>query len=171
MKREEAKAVLYEWQKSMVDHGVPIDTSKVQALRVAIKALQGDMYCPNCGVRLVPENEYLEPAQTHGRLIDADALYASIAMDTYLLTDRINSRDYGMFLVGIKQKIDEAPTVQADRPHGEWVEREDWNGDSYYDCSVCGESFVLCDGTPSMNLYHFCPNCGADNRGETKCIK
>ena len=39
MTREEAKTVLYEWQKSMVDHGVPIDTSKVQALRVAIEAL------------------------------------------------------------------------------------------------------------------------------------
>ena len=53
----------------------------------------------------------------------------------------------------------------ADRPMGEWIEREDWNGDNYYDCSVCGESFVLCDGTPSMNLYHFCPNCGAYMKG------
>ncbi len=51
----------------------------------------------------------------------------------------------------------------ADAVHGEWIEREDWNGDYYYDCSVCGESFVLFDGTPSMNLYHYCPNCGARN--------
>lgn len=42
MTREEAKTVLYEWQKSMVKHGVPLDTSKVQALRVAIEALQAD---------------------------------------------------------------------------------------------------------------------------------
>ena len=54
----------------------------------------------------------------------------------------------------------------AEAVNGEWVEREDWNGDYYYDCSVCGESFVLCDGTPSMNLYHFCPNCGADMRAD-----
>lgn len=33
----------------------------VEALDIAIKALQGDMYCPSCGVRLVPENEYVEP--------------------------------------------------------------------------------------------------------------
>lgn len=39
MKRKEAKAILYEWQQSMVKHGVPLDTSKVQALRVAIEAL------------------------------------------------------------------------------------------------------------------------------------
>lgn len=54
------------------------------------------------------------------RLIDADALYASIAKDTYLLTDRINSRDYGMFLVGIKKKIDNAPTLSAEAVQG-WI--------------------------------------------------
>lgn len=126
------------------------------ALDMAIKALQGDMYCPNCGVRLVPENEYLEPTQTHGRLIDADALSKKLCGTTIFI------KDGEVF----QRMINDAPTVQADRPHGEWIEREDWNGDSYYDCSVCGESFVLFDGTPSMNLYHYCPNCGADMRKE-----
>lgn len=46
------------------------------------------------------------------RTIDADALYASIAKDTYILADRINSKDYGMFLIGIKEKIDNAPTIE-----------------------------------------------------------
>ena len=46
------------------------------------------------------------------RLIDANALYASIAKDTYILADRINSKDYGMFLIGIKEKIDNAPTIE-----------------------------------------------------------
>lgn len=32
-----------------------------EAIDIAIKALQGDMYCPSCGVRLVSENEYVEP--------------------------------------------------------------------------------------------------------------
>lgn len=44
--------------------------------------------------------------------------------------------------------------------HGKWIEQEDW-GDTYYDCSVCGESFVLLEGTPRENLYYYCPNCGA----------
>lgn len=48
------------------------------------------------------------------RYIDADKLYADIAKDTYLLTDRINSRDYGMYLIGIKEKIDEAPTANVE---------------------------------------------------------
>ena len=121
-----------------------------EALNMAIKALQTEL--------------------THGRLIDADALYVSIAKDTYLLTDRINSRDYGMFLVGIKQKIDNAPTVQADRPHGEWVD-EDGNkvpldrdgyplGDCY--CNQCHEWLV---GSDEYTIKgNFCPVCGADMR-------
>lgn len=147
-----------------------LDERDFPLLYMAIKALQGDMYCPNCGVRLVPENEYLEPTPTHGRLIDADALYASIAMDTYLLTDRINSRDYGMFLVGIKQKIDNAPTVQADRPHGEWkVNTDDSCGGITLTCSECGEQFNFDDADEVLDFKehaHFCINCGAKTGGE-----
>jgi hypothetical protein len=42
MTKEEAKATLYEWQEMMVRNGVPIDASKVQALRVAIEALNAE---------------------------------------------------------------------------------------------------------------------------------
>ena len=48
--------------------------------------------------------------------------------------------------------------------HGRWVEVEFGWDDVYYDCSICGESFCLIDGTPTDNLYNFCPNCGADMR-------
>lgn len=37
-----------------------------EAIDMAIKALQGDMYCPSCGVRLVSENEYVEPKPYKG---------------------------------------------------------------------------------------------------------
>lgn len=50
--------------------------------------------------------------------------------------------------------------------HGKWVEKD--NGmDTYYDCSVCGESFVFIDGDPIDNLYHHCPNCGAKMDGDS----
>ena len=45
---------------------------------------------------------------------------------------------------------------------GKWIEKEGYDGDTYYDCSECGESFCLIDGTPTDNLYNYCPNCGAD---------
>ena len=48
-----------------------------------------------------------------------------------------------------------------ERPHGEWIEKEDYNMDIYYDCSVCGNSWCTLDGTPWQNGMNFCPNCGA----------
>ena len=44
---------------------------------------------------------------------------------------------------------------------GHWIEKDGFDGDVYYDCSECGESFCLIDGTPTDNLYNYCPNCGA----------
>lgn len=44
---------------------------------------------------------------------------------------------------------------------GKWIEQEGWDGDVYYECSVCGEPFCLIDGTPTDNMYNYCPNCGA----------
>ena len=60
------------------------------------------------------------------------------------------------------EKIEEIPSADvAEVKHGKWIEQEDGFGDAYYDCSCCGESFCLIDGTPTDNMYNFCPNCGA----------
>lgn len=52
--------------------------------------------------------------------------------------------------------------------HGEWIEcfedfRQQIAGDK---CSACGFEHY---GT-NISHYHFCPNCGADMRGEQKYI-
>ena len=47
----------------------------------------------------------------HGRLIDADRLMEVIEKNSYLLKGYYNSLENGMFLIGIKQAIDEAPTI------------------------------------------------------------
>lgn len=58
------------------------------------------------------------------------------------------------------------PSAQPERKKGKWIEQDDgWDG-IYYECSECKEAFTLIDGTPTDNLYNFCPNCGADMRGE-----
>lgn len=54
---------------------------------------------------------------------------------------------------------DVAPVV-----HGRWIIQEDWM-DTYYTCSACKEDFVTADGTPSDNLWNYCPNCGAKMDG------
>lgn len=51
---------------------------------------------------------------------------------------------------------------------GKWIDRDDkYYGWNMWACSACGEEFVLTEGTPDMNEYHFCPNCGADMRKKT----
>lgn len=60
--------------------------------------------------------------------------------------------------------IDVAPVV-----HGRWEDSiDEWFGTDVYTCSKCRESYVLVEGTPKQNLWHYCPNCGAkmDGGGE-----
>lgn len=45
--------------------------------------------------------------------------------------------------------------------HGHWIEQEGFDSDVYYDCSVCGESWVTVEGTPEDNGMIYCPHCGA----------
>lgn len=55
---------------------------------------------------------------------------------------------------------DVAPVV-----HGRWIEKDDDWFATYYDCSVCGESWVPIDGTPEENNVKYCPSCGAKMDG------
>ena len=65
-------------------------------------------------------------------------------------------------LTGFKVPINDLPSVTPTRKKGKWVEQDGFDGDTYYDCSECGESFCLIDGTPTDNLYNYCPSCGAE---------
>lgn len=48
---------------------------------------------------------------------------------------------------------------------GKWIEQDGYDGDVYYDCSACGESWVMIDGTPQENGMLYCPHCGAKMEG------
>ena len=63
-------------------------------------------------------------------------------------------------LRGMKSE-DVSPVV-----HGRWEDSTDeWLGTDVYTCSKCRESYVLVEGTPKENLWHYCPNCGAKMDG------
>lgn len=65
--------------------------------------------------------------------------------------------------LGVLAAADVRPVVR-----GKWIDRDDdYYGWNMWACSACGEEFVLTEGTPDMNDYHFCPNCGADMREES----
>lgn len=57
--------------------------------------------------------------------------------------------------------IENLPSVQPEQKIGRWIEREDMNGDVYYECAACKEAFTLIEGTPKDNEYYYCPCCGA----------
>lgn len=53
-----------------------------------------------------------------------------------------------------------------ERKTGKWIEKDGWDGDVYYDCSACGESWITIEGTPWDNDMNYCPHCGAKMEGE-----
>ena len=59
----------------------------------------------------LPKCPIVEVPTPHGRLIDADELLKVIEENSYRLRGVINSTENGMFLSGIRQAIDEAPTI------------------------------------------------------------
>lgn len=64
-----------------------------------------------------------------------------------------------------RKELQALPPVEPSRK-GRWIENDDWDGDVYYECSVCKEAFCMMDGTPVENMYYYCPHCGAAMAGE-----
>lgn len=92
------------------------------------------------------------------RLIDADALKEKIEIDNFD-SPMMNPV---MTMTKVLEYIDEQPTLEPDRPHGEWT----INGEDIdYICSVCGDVLPYSDEYDYKT--DFCPNCGADMRVKT----
>lgn len=67
----------------------------------------------------------------------------------------------------VKKAVGGLPVVDVrENVRGTWLEKEVYDGDYAYECSVCGETWDLIEGTPKDNNMNYCPNCGAYNRGE-----
>jgi len=79
------------------------------------------------------------------RLIDADKLMNDI--EHYHLSD-------GKF----QHWVEIQPTIEPERKKGKWIDKSDGIDGAWNYCSVCMEQ--------AIDLYDFCPNCGADMRGE-----
>lgn len=97
------------------------------------------------------------------RLIDANAL---IPMMKYATTDS----EIGVFPIkigfnAIIEVINNAPTIDAEPVrHGKWIkaDSQQYFRKHYplFTCSVCGYR------KDSQKKWNYCPNCGADMRGE-----
>ena len=63
--------------------------------------------------------------------------------------DYLDERDFPLLEMAIE-------SLSADRPKGEWIDREKGTNGFYqyrWKCSVCGKS--------TIEITNFCPNCGA----------
>lgn len=86
-------------------------------------------------------------------------IHEAIDMAIEALTERNIARDIATIL---ENEQDMRVMLQnADRPKGEWIEVEDYNGDVHYKCDQCGEEWTFPYGTPKENNANFCPGCGA----------
>lgn len=89
------------------------------------------------------------------RLIDADALFEVLGLDQYNNAEGMTSDEEW-----IADAIMSVPTIEAEPVRrGKWIREPN----CWYRCAVCGDHY------PSIadNMkYNYCPNCGADMRGE-----
>lgn len=84
------------------------------------------------------------------RYIDID----NIEVDKYVTVWDCNCSEYGRQTVMAVDDLHYLPTVDAQPVvHGKWIDL-----DLCVKCSFCGHF--------EHNPYFFCPNCGADMRGE-----
>lgn len=60
------------------------------------------------------------------------------------------------------------PSVQPERKPGHWKLLDNDPDQNAYECSACGNAFILIDGTPKENNYNYCQNCGARMEPEGK---
>ena len=103
----------------------------------------------------------LEKMQLSGESTTSDLISRQAAIDAHceLCPDRGSCSDICPDVEVFKL----LPSVQERK--GRWIEQEDYNLDTYYDCSVCGESWCTVDGTPWENGMNYCPHCGAHMEG------
>ena len=57
-----------------------------------------------------------------------------------------------------KLRLEALPSAQPERKKGRWIDKSNGIEGAWNYCSVCGEQ--------AIDLYDFCPNCGADMRGK-----
>ena len=97
------------------------------------------------------------------RLIDADSIVFDYSGLVY-----IDPTDYKAIVEYFVKQIRAMPTIISERKHGRWIKHEDRA--SWY-CSECTtDDYYAYFYNSDTDVYElqdkFCPNCGADMRGE-----
>ena len=93
------------------------------------------------------------------RYIDADMLYVDW-YDSFVADDGTEHDNIPLISKG---QIDDAPSIDIEPKRGEWI---DYTCGSGCYCSNCGWDGDDIIDECIIQDFDFCPNCGADMRGE-----
>lgn len=140
----------------------------IKGLEVCVDRVSGKYTCNECPyeidgnyceINLAKDALALLKKQEH-----KDKMFHALEEDW----KRLKERDAQKFFVDENGKITPLPIVFPNGPlkeqevkTGKWIEQTDYLGDTYYDCSVCNESWITIEGTPWVNGMNYCPHCGA----------
>lgn len=70
----------------------------------------------------------------------------------------------GLKMAWIEKAVDDVPSAQVERKKGKWKEETRRTVHGYdFPISICSEC-----GKMAVDEYNFCPNCGADMRGDNE---
>lgn len=100
------------------------------------------------------------------RMIDGDALKDRLQALSYDDWNQGVSTTWANAYAECADMVGDMPTIEPERKKGKWIkhsighEHTPWG----FDCSECGEWLVV--GEEIVKKYNYCPNCGADMRGE-----
>lgn len=93
------------------------------------------------------------------RLIDADALMKELEREVELADDWKTAHE-------IANVVKYFPTIEPQRMRGKWI-NEGIYGEGHSQCSIrCSNPLCNFHYFGYLDDYNFCPNCGADMRGE-----
>ena len=122
----------------------------------------GDRNCLLWGMSKEEQKYYSEALDMAISALFAEPCEDCISRESILnaITEIDDHCNMDIYTNEVRELVNDLPSVQPIRPKGEWIlDKEHSYTFGIYKCSNC-QSFG------SAKHYHFCPNCGADMRGD-----